>query len=218
MRLGIPATVIYFAVDVDVMDYQVDSNILPYFKAVTGSLAGDYLVGIYASRNVCQRVINSGYAVSAFVSDMSTGFSGNLGYPLPRMWNYDQFTEIHDYHGGEWDLDRVAYSSRIPAVDRLLPAQPSTPGYGSMNLFDLVEQLENRFEELRTMKVIQRGHGGAPLLGPLMFRWTTCVRLDHLNAVGPPGSRNTVVQRRLFSGVMEGYSAGVWSHFRETIL
>lgn len=151
MRLGIPATVIYFAVDVDVMDYQVDSNILPYFKAVTGSLAGDYLVGIYASRNVCQRVINSGYAVSAFVSDMSTGFSGNLGYPLPRMWNYDQFTEIHDYHGGEWDLDRVAYSSRIPAVDRLLPAQPSTPGYGSMNLFDLVEQLENRFEELRTI-------------------------------------------------------------------
>lgn len=162
MRLGIPATVIYFAVDVDVMDYQVDSNILPYFKAVTGSLAGDYLVGIYASRNVCQRVINSGYAVSAFVSDMSTGFSGNLGYPLPRMWNYDQFTEIHDYHGGEWDLDRVAYSSRIPAVDRLLPAQPSTPGYGSINLFDLVEQLENRFEELRTIYA-DHGFGKDPV-------------------------------------------------------
>ena len=29
-------------------------------------------------------------------------------------------------------------------------------------------------------KVIQRAHGGALLLGPLMFRWTTCVRLDHL--------------------------------------
>ena len=42
-----------------------------------------------------------------------------------------------------------------------------------------------------------RVHGGALLLGPLMFRWTTCVRLDHLRAVGPPGSRNRVVQRHL---------------------
>ena len=42
-----------------------------------------------------------------------------------------------------------------------------------------------------------RVHGGALLLGPLMFRWTTCVRLDHLRAVGPPGSRNRVVQRNI---------------------
>ena len=55
-------------------------------------------------------------------------------------------------------------------------------------------------------KVIQRVHGGAPLLGPLMFRWTTCVRLDHLNAVGPPGSRNTVVQRNA-----SGPTARKWS-------
>ena len=40
----------------------------------------------------------------------------------------------------------------------------------------------------------RRAHGGALPLGPLTFRWTTCVRLDHLNAVGPSGSRNTVVQ------------------------
>ena len=39
-----------------------------------------------------------------------------------------------------------------------------------------------------------------------MFRWTTCVRLDHLNAVGPPGSRNTVVQRNA-----SGPTARKWS-------
>ena len=55
-------------------------------------------------------------------------------------------------------------------------------------------------------KVIQRGHGGALLLGPLKCRWTTCVRLDHLNAVGPPGSRNTVVQRNA-----SGPTAFKWS-------
>ena len=52
----------------------------------------------------------------------------------------------------------------------------------------------------------RRVHGGALLLGPLTFRWTTCVRLDHLNAVGPPGSRNTVVQRNV-----SGPTAFKWS-------
>ena len=64
----------------------------------------------------------------------------------------------------------------------------------------------------RAGKVIQRGHGGALLLGPLMFRWTTCVRLDHLNAVGPPGSRNTVVQRNA-----SGPTARKWSKQTEGV-
>lgn len=114
----IPPTVIYFAVDMDVLDYQIDSHIIPYFRAISDTLHG-YYVGIYASRNVSQRVIDAGYAVSAFVSDMSTGFSGNLGYPIPSKWNYDQFTEIKGY-GGNWDLDRVAYSGRMPAAHQLI--------------------------------------------------------------------------------------------------
>ena len=52
----------------------------------------------------------------------------------------------------------------------------------------------------------RRVHGGALLLGPLKFRWTTCVRLDHLRALGPPGSRNTVVQRNA-----SGPTARKWS-------
>lgn len=114
-RLGIPATVIYFAVDYDATDPEVTSNILPYFRAVAAALTAEYRVGIYASRNICQRVIEAGYAVSAFVSDMSTGFSGNLGFPLPDKWNYDQFHEIRGY-AKRWDIDRVAYSGRIGAV------------------------------------------------------------------------------------------------------
>lgn len=43
---------------------------------------------------------------------MSTGFSGNLGFPIPSNWNYDQFHEISGY-GGKWDLDKVAYSGKI---------------------------------------------------------------------------------------------------------
>lgn len=139
----IPPTVIYFAVDMDIMDYQIDSHIIPYFRAINSTLAGGYRVGIYASRNVCQRVIDAGYAVSAFVSDMSTGFSGNLGYPIPDQWNYDQFTEISGY-GGKWDLDRVAYAGRVPAVSSLTP-KPSTSITDTFALW--IQEVENKYVE-----------------------------------------------------------------------
>lgn len=111
---GVPSTVIYFAVDMDIYDYQIDSNIIPYFRGINESIDSRYSVGIYASRNVCEKVSSVGHAVSSFVSDMSTGFSGNLGFPIPKNWNYDQFHEISGY-GEKWDLDKVAYSGKIAA-------------------------------------------------------------------------------------------------------
>ena len=65
-------------------------------------------------------------AISSFVSDMSYGFSGNLGYPIPTNWNYDQFTEISGY-GGRWDLDKVAHSGRVPACDVILSSTSPSP-------------------------------------------------------------------------------------------
>ncbi|WP_282925790.1 glycoside hydrolase domain-containing protein [Helcococcus kunzii] len=112
---GIPNTVIYFAIDMDILDYQIDSHIIPYFKGINRGVNNMYGVGIYASRNVCTRVSQAGYAISSFVSDMSTGFSGNLGFRIPGNWNYDQIFEIEGY-GKKWDLDKVVYSGKIPPV------------------------------------------------------------------------------------------------------
>lgn len=147
-RLGVPPTVIYFAVDYDATDPQVTSHILPYFKAVTQSLGGGYRVGIYASRNICTRIAQAGYAVASFVSDMSTGFSGNLGFPIPDNWVFDQFHEISGYRG-KWDLDRVAYSGLMSADSSVRPAQPVN--YDALDFLDLIEALESRFEELRVV-------------------------------------------------------------------
>ena len=47
-------------------------------------LGGTYKVGVYGARNVCIQVSEKGYANTSFVSGMSTGFSGNLGFPLPK--------------------------------------------------------------------------------------------------------------------------------------
>lgn len=154
-RLGIPGTYIYFAVDFDATDPEVTSHILPYFQGVRGSLGGGYKVGIYASRNICTRIIEAGYAGSAFVSDMSTGFSGNLGFPIPIEWNYDQFTEISNYKGQGFDLDRVAYSGRTPAVSYVSESNAggtsanASVNYSKLAPIDLIWHLEKRFEELR---------------------------------------------------------------------
>ena len=119
LNKGVPSTVIYFAVDMDIYDYQIDSNIIPYFKGINETIDPRYSVGIYASRNVCTRIANIGYSISSFVSDMSTAFSGNLGFSIPNNWNYDQFHEIHGY-GGNWDLDKVAYSGKISPCNIVL--------------------------------------------------------------------------------------------------
>lgn len=91
-------TTIYIAVDYDAMDNEVTSNIIPYFKSVKAEFdrlnANQYKIGIYGPRNICKRVAAAGYSCSSFVCDMSTGFSGNIGYTLPNDWAFDQISTI----------------------------------------------------------------------------------------------------------------------------
>ncbi|WP_181448678.1 glycoside hydrolase domain-containing protein [Nonomuraea aridisoli] len=100
-------TCIYFAVDYDALDADIDSNILPYFRGVRDILSargGKYAFGVYGSRNVADRVSREVGARWSFVSGMSWGFSGNLGYPLPANWSLNQIHEFEFQPG--WGLDR----------------------------------------------------------------------------------------------------------------
>lgn len=100
-RLRIPPnSVIYFAVDFDALDSDVTSNILPYFHALHTAMK-DYRIGVYGPRNVCLRTGSSGYSVSSFVADMSSGFSGNMGYRLPDDWAFDQISNTVLKHGSD---------------------------------------------------------------------------------------------------------------------
>lgn len=124
LEFGFPKnTIIYFAVDFDAMDYDVDVAILKYFEAVKAEFdknnARHYKIGIYAPRNVCSRVSNAGYACTSFVCDMSTGFSGNLGYPLPKNWAFDQISTIKVGSGdGSIEIDNNICSGRDNGVSK----------------------------------------------------------------------------------------------------
>lgn len=93
--LGVPAgAIIYYAVDYDAIDTEVTEFIIPYFQGIQGwsnNNGSPYRVGIYGARNICSRVAAEGLTVSSFVGDMSTGYSGNLGFPIPQNWAFDQF-------------------------------------------------------------------------------------------------------------------------------
>ncbi|WP_211346929.1 glycoside hydrolase domain-containing protein [Saccharothrix australiensis] len=116
-------TVIYFAVDYDATGEQITSNIVPYFQGVQAGLATRgkrYVAGVYASRNVCTRVSDEAFARFSFVSGMSWGFSGNLGFPLPANWSFNQIKEFSfDAGGGDrFDLDRDVHRGNDPGVGR----------------------------------------------------------------------------------------------------
>lgn len=121
-KLGIPKnTIIYFAVDFDAMDYQITSNVIPYFKNVHRVMSNSiYRTGIYGTRNACARVSEKGYACSSFVGDMSTGFSGNLGYSMPNNWAFDQFVTTTIGSGsGRLEIDKDGFSGRDHGVSQL---------------------------------------------------------------------------------------------------
>lgn len=119
-------TTIYFAVDFDAFDTDVTNNILPHFKGINNKmkeLMSDYYkVGIYGPRNVCTRVSDEGYAETSFVSGMSTGFSGNLGYSLPLNWAFDQISTIPiSSSTGSFNIDNNIKSNRYKGETSIDP-------------------------------------------------------------------------------------------------
>lgn len=139
IKYRIPSgSTIYFAVDFDAMDGDITTNILPYFKAINDRFKfhnpRKYKIGIYGARNVCSRVSDAGYAVTSFVCDMSSGFSGNLGYPLPKNWAFDQIKEYTIGTGdGAIAIDNNLFSGRDKCID-------------NMNTLEVTEVLNNLFK------------------------------------------------------------------------
>lgn len=118
ISLGIPSgEIIYFAIDYDMTDDDITNYAIPYFNGIRTAFSmysTKYRYGVYGARNLCTRVSDSAGSISSFVSDMSTGFSGNLGYKIPDDWAFDQFHEIPSYNAGGQviALDKVGYSGR----------------------------------------------------------------------------------------------------------
>ncbi|MQS36004.1 glycoside hydrolase domain-containing protein [Streptomyces katsurahamanus] len=126
-------TTIYFAVDYDATQEEIDGDpngIVKYFHGVQAGLASKdkkYNHGVYGSRNVCINVTAKTSARASFVSGMSWGFSGNLGFPLPENWAFNQIKEFKVTNGADtFDLDRNVISNIDTSVSSVNdPAGPA---------------------------------------------------------------------------------------------
>lgn len=120
--IGIPAgSTIYFAVDYDFTEPQVYSLLLNYFEKIHSVFISNdnslnYKAGIYASRQICSIISDRLLVDYSYVSDMSTGFSGNLGFPIPKNWAFDQFANIILSSNPSFEIDKVAVSGRDSGV------------------------------------------------------------------------------------------------------
>ncbi|EPY2275232.1 polymorphic toxin type 44 domain-containing protein, partial [Clostridium sporogenes] len=80
----------------------------------------NYRIGIYAPRHICTLVAEKGYSCSSFVCDMSSGFSGNLGYPLPKDWAFDQISTVTVGSGsGAIEIDNNICSNKYTGVSSM---------------------------------------------------------------------------------------------------
>ncbi|MGW2091854.1 glycoside hydrolase domain-containing protein [Promicromonospora sukumoe] len=126
--LGLPEnSIVYFAVDFDAYGATVDGPVRDFFRGINAAVnevAPTYRmrVGVYGARNVCDRVVSSGLAVSSFVAGITYGWSGNMGFPMPSSWRYNQIKETTLTLGGAvrhvdmFDVARNAEPVRIAEV------------------------------------------------------------------------------------------------------
>ncbi|HBN28882.1 MAG TPA: hypothetical protein DEF85_07645 [Clostridiaceae bacterium] len=219
-KLGMPkGTIIYFAVDTDPLDYQIEDYILPYFRALHESFDTDYKIGVYGTRNTCTQVCDNGYALTSFVSDMSYGFSGNMGFKIPENWNLDQFYELSTSETGwDFDLDKTTYSGRYPVVDNIQhrnyiqPAipevEPETPSILSF------------IEDIRTLETLYKQYydanlasiNGIPLLpNMLVIAMTNFLRSQEYNDWTWFFTTGSIIDSGFVSDIQENHS-DIWEH------
>ncbi|WP_405992050.1 glycoside hydrolase domain-containing protein [Streptomyces sp. NBC_00986] len=143
------SAVIYFACDYDATSDEMP-KIIEYFQGVQSGLSTRgkrYVMGVYGSRNVCAQVTNATDARYSFVSGMSTGFSGNLGFPLPQNWAFNQIKEYTvtngtDSFGLDADAHRPTGDKGQDSVNS--PTDPAT-GFAAYidELYELAQQYNN---------------------------------------------------------------------------
>lgn len=167
-RLGFPlGTIIYFAVDFDCLPHETDAYIVDYFEQINAVFSSmintsQYKVGIYAPRQVCTRISGKNLAVSSFVADMSSGFTGNCGYSLPSNWSFDQFWEIHGFPSSpSFDLDKTALSPD-PSRDK---------GHNTFTEVDVITN-DERIQELREKYLRKFASVVAPIDGIFSYNYT----------------------------------------------
>jgi hypothetical protein len=85
-----PTAAVYFAVDTDASTGQIQSLVVPYFKAIKAAFAGSkYRIGAYASGAVCNACLALGLIDFSWITQ-SNGFLGTKEFLASGRWTLHQ--------------------------------------------------------------------------------------------------------------------------------
>jgi Domain of unknown function (DUF1906)/Bacterial SH3 domain len=111
-----PGSAVYFSVDFDASEAEVDGVVLPFFQGIAQAFAAasggtpDYRIGIYGSGLVCQLVLDAGLAACAWLA-ASRGWRETARFDASGRWHLKQ------------DPEATLCGLRID-TDEVNPAQP----------------------------------------------------------------------------------------------
>ncbi|MGY4910221.1 glycoside hydrolase domain-containing protein [Micromonospora aurantiaca (nom. illeg.)] len=178
-------TTIYFSVDFDALDTEITNYVIPHFRGVADAVRQsphNYAIGVYGCRNVCIRLSKAGLTSRSFVSGMSTGYSGNLGFPLPENWAFDQIKNKTIGSGsGALEIDNDIVSGRDTGVSSVSrPRDPNDTWYAYLV-----------WVEARATEYTQ-ANGGSYTIAEMTAQWLRA--LDSVNDIryGPISVSNEV--------------------------
>jgi peptidoglycan hydrolase-like protein with peptidoglycan-binding domain len=154
-------TVIYFAVDYDATQADVRDHIIPYFTGVAGALGTQgkrYVPGIYGSRNVCARVAAAAYTRWSFIAGMSYGWSGNMGFPLPDNWAFNQIQGR-----------TLGAGAGLIAIDKNVWRSGSDPAVAGVN--DPAATVDDLVAHVDQLRQLATGYGGGHAADRLVLQY-----------------------------------------------
>lgn len=117
---GFPrGTTIFFAVDMDLYESQIISNVVPYFEGIKRVFLEDnnYKIGAYGARQVCDILYNNKLIEHLFLADASYKFSGNIAKRIPKNWDYDQFDT--DISISDFSIDKISDRGSLEGISSL---------------------------------------------------------------------------------------------------
>ena len=201
INLGFPSTVtIYFAIDYDIYKSDIDKYIVPYFKGIHKAMGKSYSVGVYGPRAVCNLLYENKLAEYSFVSDMSSGFSSNIGEVMPVNWAYEQFFEDKALN-----IDKCMTSKRATGV---IPDWVNKGGNFNeiKNIYDTVNNY------LTVMQAITNPAGGTPKMYDINKYILAYLRSSNYDiTVGIDKALNEFISNKDFSGLKEFGKGAGWN-------
>lgn len=146
-RLKLPACTIYFSVDFDATEAQAKGAVTDFFRGLNDAKAVSpsiYQIGIYSARNTCSVIRAAGLAGNCYISNMSTGYSGNLGYVMPTDWCFDQYAKgTYTVNGGSFEIDKVIASGVDQAVSTVPEYEDDNWARHSLNFEEIAQAVDN---------------------------------------------------------------------------